>query len=160
MRSKILQEILDKMEKDSWWVKLKRWFVVEIHVIKCLGIIKYMKHKLIFFLFVTNLSYGQKMTDDIKHIVAGVRITALSSFVIYRITDKPFLSCVGGLGIGTTTGLAKEYIWDKALGQGVFNKEDYKNTFYGSVIGYIGIQCIINIKPRKKKNLEKNKINF
>jgi hypothetical protein len=45
MRSKTVQRILDKMEKDTWWVKFKRWFKVELHVIKCLGIRKYIKHK-------------------------------------------------------------------------------------------------------------------
>lgn len=46
MRSKIVQRILDDMEKDPWYVKLKRWFKVECHVIKCLGLKKYIKHKI------------------------------------------------------------------------------------------------------------------
>ncbi len=46
MRSKVFQRILDDMDKDPWWVKLKRWFVVELHIIKCLGIVKYIKHKI------------------------------------------------------------------------------------------------------------------
>lgn len=45
MRSKTFQRILDKMEKDPWWVKLKRWLIVELHVIRCLGIIKYLKNR-------------------------------------------------------------------------------------------------------------------
>ena len=43
MKSKVAQQILDRMGKDSWWVKLKRWFRVELHIIKCLGIVKYFK---------------------------------------------------------------------------------------------------------------------
>jgi len=46
MRSKTVQRILDNMGKDPWWVKLKRWFVVELHTVKCLGIVKYIKHKI------------------------------------------------------------------------------------------------------------------
>lgn len=46
MRSKTFQRILDEMKKDPWWVKLKRWFVVECYVIKCLGIIKYLTIKI------------------------------------------------------------------------------------------------------------------
>jgi hypothetical protein len=46
MRSKTFQKILDKMEKDPWWVKLKRWIIVEIHVIRCIGIVKYTRNKL------------------------------------------------------------------------------------------------------------------
>ena len=45
MRSKTFQRILDKMEKDPWWVKLKRWLLVEFYVIKCLGVVKYIKNK-------------------------------------------------------------------------------------------------------------------
>ena len=36
MRSKIFQRILDKMEKDPWHVKLKRWCVINIWVYACL----------------------------------------------------------------------------------------------------------------------------
>ena len=43
MKSKTFKRILDQMKKDPWWVKLKRWLVVELHVIKFLGIIKYIK---------------------------------------------------------------------------------------------------------------------
>lgn len=43
MKSNTVKRILDQMKKDSWWVKLKRFLVVELHVIKCLGIIKYIK---------------------------------------------------------------------------------------------------------------------
>jgi hypothetical protein len=45
MRSKVFQRILDDMDKDPWWVKLKRWFVVEYYVIKRLGLIKYFKNR-------------------------------------------------------------------------------------------------------------------
>ncbi len=45
MRSKTLQRILDKMEKDSWWIKMKRSIKVEFWTIKCLGFIKYLKTK-------------------------------------------------------------------------------------------------------------------
>ena len=46
MRSKVFQRILDDMDKDPWWVKLKRRFFVEYYVIKCLGLIKYFKNKI------------------------------------------------------------------------------------------------------------------
>lgn len=46
MRSETFQCILDKMDKDHWFVKLKRWFRIELYVIKCLGIKKYIKRKI------------------------------------------------------------------------------------------------------------------
>jgi hypothetical protein len=105
--------------------------------------------KIIILLLICSLSYGQKMTDDTKHFIAGVGITITSSYVIHKITKRPFLSCISGLAIGVGTGLAKEYIYDRAMGKGVFNKQDYKNTAIGSVFGYMTIQCLITIKKRK-----------
>jgi hypothetical protein len=34
------------MEQDSWWVKLRRNLAVEIHVMRSLGIVKYVKFKI------------------------------------------------------------------------------------------------------------------
>lgn len=45
MKSKTIQRILDEMDKDPWYIKLHRWIRIEIHVIKCLGIKKYIKTK-------------------------------------------------------------------------------------------------------------------
>ena len=45
MRSKVFQRVLDNMKKDPWYIKLHRWVVVELHDIKCMGIVKYIKHK-------------------------------------------------------------------------------------------------------------------
>ena len=36
MRSEILQELLDEMENDPWYVKLKRWWRLKIWTYKCL----------------------------------------------------------------------------------------------------------------------------
>lgn len=46
MRSETFQSVLDQMKKEHWSVKLKRWFRIELYVIKCLGIKKYIKRKL------------------------------------------------------------------------------------------------------------------
>ena len=35
MRSEVMQRIIDEMEKDPWWVKLKRWMKVEWWFIVC-----------------------------------------------------------------------------------------------------------------------------
>ena len=36
MRSKITQRILEDMEKDPWYVKLRRWIRLQLWVYKCL----------------------------------------------------------------------------------------------------------------------------
>ena len=46
MRSETFQSVLDQMKKEHWSVKLKRWFRIELYVIKCLVIKKYIKRKL------------------------------------------------------------------------------------------------------------------
>ena len=35
MKTKILQELLDKMEKDHWAIKLKRHLKVYLWILKC-----------------------------------------------------------------------------------------------------------------------------
>lgn len=35
MKTKILQELLDKMEKDHWTIKLKRHLIVDLWILKC-----------------------------------------------------------------------------------------------------------------------------
>ena len=44
MRSEVFQRVLDNMKKDPWYIKLHRWVMVELHDIKCMGIVKYIKH--------------------------------------------------------------------------------------------------------------------
>lgn len=36
MRSKTVQRVLDKMDRDPWYIKFKRWFKVQIWIYKCL----------------------------------------------------------------------------------------------------------------------------
>lgn len=35
--SKILQEAIEEMEKDPWYVKLRRWYKVRIWIYTCLS---------------------------------------------------------------------------------------------------------------------------
>lgn len=34
-KSKIIQKMLDDMEKDYWWVKLKRWYRLKLWILRC-----------------------------------------------------------------------------------------------------------------------------
>lgn len=36
MKSKKVQELLDEMDRDPWYVKFKRWIRLKIWVYKCL----------------------------------------------------------------------------------------------------------------------------
>lgn len=36
MRSKVIQQLLDEMKQDPWYIKLRRWFKVRQWVFVCL----------------------------------------------------------------------------------------------------------------------------
>jgi len=46
MKSKIAQKILDDLEKESWWYRLKIKLRVEMLVLSCMGFKKYFTSKL------------------------------------------------------------------------------------------------------------------
>jgi hypothetical protein len=40
----MFQRILNNMEQDPWWIRTKRFWRVEIAVVRSLGFVKYIKH--------------------------------------------------------------------------------------------------------------------
>lgn len=36
MKSEVLQNLLDEMDRDPWWVKLRRWWIVKLWIYKCM----------------------------------------------------------------------------------------------------------------------------
>lgn len=46
MKSKTVQKIQEKMRNDPWWIRLRRWLVVEIHIIRSIGILRYLRKDL------------------------------------------------------------------------------------------------------------------
>ena len=113
-----------------------------------------MKHLLLLIPFVT---FGQKIQDDVKHFYSGAAITFISGSIINHYIDRPTISVWSGMAIGCGAGLAKEYIYDKAMKRGVFSKDDYLMTFWGSACSGVVLRCVIDlrevgIKPRKRKN--------
>ena len=100
---------------------------------------------------------SQDDKSDTKHFYAGFGISCISGSIVNHYTDKPGLSCVIGFGVGTLAGLGKEYIYDKQWGKGVFSKDDYRMTAWGSLCGSIVLRCVIDwnkvgFVPRKKKD--------
>ena len=113
-----------------------------------------MKHLLLLIPFVT---FGQKFDDATKHFYSGAAITFVSGSIINHYIDRPTISVWSGMAIGCGAGLAKEYIYDKAMKKGVFSKEDYLMTFWGSACSGVVLRCVIDIRsngltPRKKRN--------
>lgn len=45
MRSKIFQAVLDDIQSESWWYRLKLKLRLKIYTLKLLGVAKYLKLK-------------------------------------------------------------------------------------------------------------------
>lgn len=101
------------------------------------------------------LAFGmraQKLDQDgsTRHFYAGFGITCISGSIIQHYTDKPTLACLGGIGIGVLSGFAKEYIWDRKMGKGVFSQKDYLMTAWGALCGGLVLRCAIDVKERNR----------
>lgn len=101
-----------------------------------------------------NQNFWNKLPDDAKHVYAGVLITAASGSIVYQITDKPGWSVLLGFTCGVGAGLAKEFIWDKAMGKGTFNKWDAFETAWGAGIGSICLRVGIDVHERRRLSKE------
>jgi len=86
-----------------------------------------------------------KIDDTTKHVWAGMIISALTAFLLVKLNLHHALASVLGLIVGVMAGLGKEFLWDKKLGKGTFNMNDYLATGWGSFVGafiyFVG--CII-----------------
>lgn len=88
--------------------------------------------------------------DFAKHVYAGTIITVGSGIGAYAITKRPFVSSMIGFGCGVLAGFGKEYVWDRGMKRGVFNKEDIAATAWGAAIGTIVVSVGINIHRTNK----------
>ena len=89
-----------------------------------------------------------QMSDDNKHVIAGAVISAGTAMILNKITHKPICNLIDGFIVGMASGYAKEYIWDRKLGNGVFNRNDYRLTTRGAFAGVIMVGLIIKIKRK------------
>lgn len=46
MRNPVIERILKDMKKDPWYIKLRRWYRVEMWCVRAMGFKKYAKHNL------------------------------------------------------------------------------------------------------------------
>lgn len=71
-------------------------------------------------------------TDKKLHALAGWCITGATSAAMYYWTGKKWVSVLTGLAVGCLAGIAKEAIWDKAIGLGNCDNKDAYVTFGGA----------------------------
>ena len=89
----------------------------------------------------------EKFDDTAKHVYAGMIITVLFGWLsfFFSVTIGIGASILVGFLIGNATGFGKEFIWDKALGKGVFNWQDILSTLWGTIVGSIILLIILTI---------------
>jgi hypothetical protein len=100
------------------------------------------------------LAFGmraQEIQPDVKHVYASWIGTTLIGTSINHYLDRPTLSTwIGGItmfGIGA----AKEYIYDRKMGKGVFSKQDLMSDGWGCALGLVTCRVVIDIKEHKPK---------
>lgn len=47
MRSKVAERILNNYKSKPWWYRLRIWIRIQFAAIKCLGIARYFKNKIV-----------------------------------------------------------------------------------------------------------------
>lgn len=101
-------------------------------------------------LLATTLICLSPMDDNSKHYYAGAGISYVSGSIFYKKTKRKMLSCMVGMSMGALAGLTKEYYYDKHMGKGVFSKDDYQITSWGSVCGGFTLCLVIDSKQRNQ----------
>lgn len=92
-----------------------------------------------------------KVPNSVAHTyVSWIGTTLIGNAVNDRI-HKPTLSTWIGSVSMFGIGLGKEYIWDKKMGKGVFNKMDIADNAWGCALGLVTCRVVIDIKDNKKK---------
>ncbi len=77
----------------------------------------------------------KKIDDNTLHVWAGMIISFFIAFFLVKLHVGFGLASILGLIFGVLVGLGKEFIWDRKLGRGVFNPNDYYATGWGSLVG-------------------------
>lgn len=108
-----------------------------------------MKHLLIIFPLLFS-AQREKVPSDALHVYSSAIITNVVGHYVYNKTERIGLSHLAGFGASVTAGLAKEFIWDKALKKGVFSKDDLFFDAWGSMLGQMTLRITIDLKERKR----------
>ena len=102
-------------------------------------------------LFSINIKAQEFISDNghPEHFVAGILISATTSYFIFKKTDNKLLASLVGIATASAVGLFKEYV-DPIWFNGNRNLEDFKYTAFG---GAIGASIVIPLKKRKPEEI-------
>lgn len=99
-----------------------------------------------------SLSLSAQLPDDVKHVYSTMAVTVLSAEIMNQVIDNRTISLCSGMALGIGVGLAKEYVYDKAMGRGVFSSRDIMSDGWGVLLGGIVIGVRFNLQIDKNKH--------
>ena len=73
--------------------------------------------------------------DKLLHASLSANISFGVSELVLKLTHEPGLAWLAGMGAAAFIGLAKEFLWDLALGRGQFDGDDLMWDAFGTVGG-------------------------
>lgn len=74
-----------------------------------------------------------KNGDKILHDYAGELIAGFSTILLVLFTINPFLSIGVGFVIAVIVGYLKEWLYDKKMGKGTYDMDDFKAVIIGAL---------------------------
>ncbi len=111
-------------------------------IILVIGILSYVLTGRIFVGIISAISIAFvwfSKADKTQHFYAGTFIAVVLGSLLYRYIGgmAPGSACISGTLTGIAVGFAKDFIWDKIMGKGVFSWWDITLTAMGSIFGGI-----------------------
>lgn len=71
--------------------------------------------------------------DKILHDYAGELIAGFSTILMVLLTINPYLSIGVGFIVATIVGYLKEWLYDKKMGKGTYDMDDFKAVVVGAL---------------------------
>lgn len=105
--------------------------------------------KTILLLLIPMLSFGQ-LTDKDYHVYAGIGISITSAIVAKKYIKNPIAASLVGVVTGSVVGYAKERFYDKEMGRGVYDINDFYCTSWGSLVGGFTMVIAFDINKNRK----------
>lgn len=97
----------------------------------------------------------QRIPDDVNHYTISCNMASFGSIALYKLSDRPVLSCLIATMASVLVGAAKERLYDGMLNRG---HEDYKSDFVmdvrGSITGGFFAGMAIVLKKNHEQNME------
>lgn len=97
----------------------------------------------------------QRIPDDVNHYTISCNMASFGSIALYKLSDRPVLSCLIATMVSVLIGAAKERLYDGMLNKGTENYEkDFVADVRGSITGGFFAGMAIVLKKNHEQDLE------